>query len=66
VINLVWPLKDACKVKKEFLFEHILDIKVPQKFRGKIVSVLTTITLKDHWWKYDWYWEGASVIVKGS
>ncbi len=47
------------------MFEHVLDIKVPQRFKGKKVSLLATMTHRTGWWKNDWHWEGTSVILKG-
>jgi hypothetical protein len=65
VSKLQWPLEGACNVRGEFVFEHILDIKVPPRFKGKKVSLLATMTHRTGWWKNDWHWEGTSVVVKG-
>lgn len=66
VHSVVWPLQDACKITDQHMMEHICDIKVPPIFRGKKVALYAVTNHNFGHWKYDWHWEGISVIVKNS
>lgn len=61
-----WPLENASEIKEKHLMEHVCDLKVPNIFKGKSVSILISFFHDCGNWKRDWHFEGISVIINSA
>lgn len=63
VIEKPFPPSQAnAKIKRQPMLEHMMDVEVPDKYRGKLVEINAEVYANTGNWKEDWHFEGWSVV----
>ena len=45
------------------MMEHVCDLRIPSKFKGKKVALYAITNHIHGYWKRNWHWEGISVTI---